>query len=217
MTNLVRVDLLARLEETGALSATGLHISNPDLPFEQYEALGVFLGHLQTAVKWWIGDWLLLGEELYGDAAAQASEALNLSVEGRQECLRVALAIPRSRRRASLSWWHHRLVAARWIAPAEREQLLNAAEAERLTTRELEDRVRDLRALEADSRGATAAECEEVTTEAIRMLRAVSSSAGRSRSCGLRGAADRATVDRFQRAAVEAGGRDNGAPGHRPH
>ena len=30
-------------------------------------------------------------------------------------------------------------------------------------------------------------------------------------------AADRATVDRFHRAAVEAGGRDNGAPGLRPH
>src|SRR4026209_1744165 len=30
-------------------------------------------------------------------------------------------------------------------------------------------------------------------------------------------AADRATVDRFHRAAVEAGGRDNGAPDLRPH
>jgi catechol 2,3-dioxygenase-like lactoylglutathione lyase family enzyme len=29
--------------------------------------------------------------------------------------------------------------------------------------------------------------------------------------------ADRATVDKFHRAAVEAGGRDNGAPGLRPH
>ncbi len=30
-------------------------------------------------------------------------------------------------------------------------------------------------------------------------------------------AADRATVDRFHRAAIEAGGGDNGAPGLRPH
>jgi catechol 2,3-dioxygenase-like lactoylglutathione lyase family enzyme len=30
-------------------------------------------------------------------------------------------------------------------------------------------------------------------------------------------AADRATVDKFHRAALEAGGRDNGAPGLRPH
>ena len=30
-------------------------------------------------------------------------------------------------------------------------------------------------------------------------------------------AADRATVDKFHRAAVQAGGRDNGAPGGRPH
>jgi catechol 2,3-dioxygenase-like lactoylglutathione lyase family enzyme len=30
-------------------------------------------------------------------------------------------------------------------------------------------------------------------------------------------AADRATVDAFYRAAIEAGGRDNGGPGERPH
>jgi hypothetical protein len=30
-------------------------------------------------------------------------------------------------------------------------------------------------------------------------------------------AADRATVDKFHRAAVQAGGRDNSAPGLRPH
>jgi hypothetical protein len=33
----------------------------------------------------------------------------------------------------------------------------------------------------------------------------------------IEGGGDRATVDKFHRAAVEAGGRDNGAPGLRPH
>ena len=155
-TDLVRADLLASLEESGWLSSTALVIDRPDLSYEKYTALGVLIGKVGTAVKWWVGDYLMFGEALYGERAAQASEALNLSAEGRQECLRVALAVPRSRRRPSLSWWHHRIVAARWLTLPQREQLLDEAEREGLTTRELEARVRDLRALDSDSRGATA-------------------------------------------------------------
>jgi hypothetical protein len=134
------------------------------LPFETYEALGVLLGKVGSAVKWWIGDFLVIGEALYGERAAQASEALSLSAEGRQECLRVALAIPRSRRRSALSWWHHRQLAAKWITPSQREELLERAERERLTTRELEAIIRELRVLGSASRGATA-ECDEIVEE----------------------------------------------------
>jgi len=167
---LVRADLLASLEQSGWLSATALVIDRPDLPYEQFEAVGALLGKVGTAVKWWVGDYIRYGEALYGERAAQASETLNLSAEGRQDCLRVALAIPPSRRRPSLSWWHHRVVAARWLTLPQREQLLDAAERERLTTRELEARVRDLRALDSDSRGATAA-CQELLDQAAASLR----------------------------------------------
>jgi hypothetical protein len=170
-TDLVRADLLASLEENGWLSSTALVIDRPDLSFEKYTALGVLLGKVGSAVKFWVGDWLLYGEALYGERAAEASEALNLSAEGRQDCIRVALAIPRSRRRPSLSWWHHRQVAARWLTLSQREQLLDAAEREGLTTRELEARVRDLRILNSDSRGATAATCEELLDQAAASLR----------------------------------------------
>ena len=42
---------------------------------------------------------------------------------------------------STLSWWHHRLVSAKWLTPGQREQLLDASERERLTTRELEARL----------------------------------------------------------------------------
>jgi hypothetical protein len=170
VSDLVRADLLASLEASGWISSTALVIDRPDLPYAKYEALGVLLGKVGSAVKFWIGDYLLIGEELYGERAAQASEALNLSAEGRQECLRVALANPRSRRRPGLSWWHHRLVAARWITPGQREQLLDRAERERLSTRELEAAVRDLRVLDSDSRGATA-DCRDLAAAAAADLR----------------------------------------------
>jgi hypothetical protein len=108
--DLVRADLLARLESSGWISSTALVIDR-EIPFERYVALGGLLGKVGSAVKFWIGDYLVFGEQVYGERAAQASEALNLSPEGRQECVRVALRVPPQRRRA---WWHHRLVAASW-------------------------------------------------------------------------------------------------------
>ena len=81
----------------------------------------------------------------------------------------MALAFPRSKRRPALSWWHHRQLAAKWITPLERDQLLERAEREKLTTRQLEAIVQDLRALHSDSRGATAA-CDELVEAGVRDL-----------------------------------------------
>lgn len=78
---------------------------------------------------------------------------------------------PGSRRRPALSWWHHRLVAARWLTLPQREEPLDAAEREGLTTRELEARVRDLRILDSNSRGATAAPCEALLDQSASSLR----------------------------------------------
>ena len=172
MTDLVRADLLASLESSGWISSTALVIDRPDLPFEKFEALGGLIGTVGSAAKFWAGDYLAYAEHLYGELAAQASEALNISEAGRQDCLRVALAIPRSKRRPGLSWWHHRQVAAKWMTPFERERLLDQAEREKLTTRQLEVIVQDLRALHSDSRGATGDECDHVVDNTARELRA---------------------------------------------
>jgi hypothetical protein len=143
----LRTDLLVRLEETGWLGPVGLRIDDPRLSFERYEALGVLLGRVGSAVRWAVGDWLAFGEQLYGERAAQASEALGMSPEGRQEAIRVALAIPRSHRRPSLSWGTHRACAAKWIDPAQRQELLDRAEREGWGTREMAAAVKDLRTL----------------------------------------------------------------------
>lgn len=169
-TDLVRADLLASLEDSGWISSTALAIDR-ELPLEKYTALGALLGKVGTAVKFWVGDFLVYGEKVYGEEAAQASEALNLSEDGRAECFRVSLAISPACRRPGLSWWHHRQVSAKWISPQQRDELLDRAEREKLTTRELEAIVRDLRALGSDSRGATESSCDDVADEAARSLR----------------------------------------------
>ena len=104
-------------------------------------------------------------------AAAQLSEALNLSPEGRQEYLRVALAIPPGRRRPELSWSHHRRVAARWLTPAQRDRLLDVAETGRLTSNEMLLHVERLREpIEEESPG----------TDAERVVSGASDSGSRS-------------------------------------
>ena len=51
---------MRRLEDAGAVTPTSLSLaSRPDLSFEQFEAIGVFLSRLHDGTKWWIGDWLL--------------------------------------------------------------------------------------------------------------------------------------------------------------
>ena len=91
--------LLADLEAAGAISVTGLMLSDPNLPYDQYEALGVLLGKMHEAVRFAIGDFIILGESLYRELAYQAIEAMGLSVDARREYVRVAQQVPRSVRR----------------------------------------------------------------------------------------------------------------------
>jgi hypothetical protein len=145
----LRADMLVRLEEAGALSATGLDLSRrPDLSYDQYRAIGVLLGRATAAIRWAVGYWLAFGEDRFGELAAEASEALGISPEGRMELVRVARAIPRRRRRAALPWGAHRVVAARWIDPRTRDALLDKAEKSAWTVRELEGAVRAQREVE---------------------------------------------------------------------
>jgi hypothetical protein len=161
--------LLAELERVGAVTAVALDLTQANLSFDRYEAFGRWLGTVGSASKWWIGDWLVFGERLYGEEAAQASEALRLSEDGRQDCLRVALAFPWERRRELLTWWHHRVVAVRWLTVEQREDLLDRAEREGLSTRELWEAREEFR---AGSRGAPTEPpvVVEAVVEAARML-----------------------------------------------
>lgn len=116
---------LQALEEAGALTPTGLRLVDPELPYDRYEAVGVLLHKARESLQWAIGDWLLLGETLYGDEAYQAFEVLDMSPEGRSQYLRCALVFPHHRRRTELSWSHHRTLIA--LEPKEQDRWLALA------------------------------------------------------------------------------------------
>jgi len=135
------LELLAELARNGAISRTGLYLDDPKLSRERAEAIGALLGHMYESVRFALGDWLLLVEALFPEEFSQMSEVLGLSEEGRREFMRVSERVPRSTRRASLSWSHHRAVAA--LPLAEQKAWLKRAAAEDLSHAALRDALRE--------------------------------------------------------------------------
>jgi hypothetical protein len=69
---------LKDLNEAGAVTATSLDLSNPGMAYTRWESLGRFLGQLGRSSNWWIGDWLIFGESVFGQEAYQAVDATTL-------------------------------------------------------------------------------------------------------------------------------------------
>jgi hypothetical protein len=88
--------------------------------------------------QWWIGDWAVAGEKLFGDGPGRQAEAHKRYVRLMQETgyhlstlknfALVARAIPASRRHDALSWSHHYEVVTRVDGRKEQERFLKAAE-----------------------------------------------------------------------------------------
>lgn len=141
MTELVRpTHLLDELARNGALRTTGLYLTDPNLTYDQLEAVGGLLGRMHQSLRFAIGDWLQLMEARFPEKWSQAAEILGISEYGMREYLRVSEKVPRSVRREKLSWSHHRAVAA--LEPPEQTEWLERAETERLSHHQLRDRLR---------------------------------------------------------------------------
>jgi hypothetical protein len=141
------------VHEDWNLSAIGLKLTDPDLPFARFEELCFMLGRFHEAVRFAIGDAILIGEKLYGEEVYQALEQLHLSEDGRREYLRVSERVPRSRRRRDLSWSHHRAVAA--LEPAAQKEWLKRASEEGMSHAEMRDALRN----GAEPRAVTTCRC----------------------------------------------------------
>ncbi len=133
--------LLADLEAAGALTSVGLKLTDPNLSYDTWAAVGILLGKVREAVQWAIGDYILIGEKLFGAKAYQAISEIGVSEAGLREYVRVAERVPRSVRRPELSWSHHRAVAALEL-PAQKEWLTRATD-EGLSHHALRDALRN--------------------------------------------------------------------------
>jgi hypothetical protein len=117
--------LLSELEQAGALSPHGLHLTDPDLTYERAVAIGSLLGHMHQSLRFAIGDWLILIEKLFPAEFSQMAEVLGISEKGMLEYVRVSERVPRSVRKLAPSWSHARAVAA-LETPQQKEWLKTA-------------------------------------------------------------------------------------------
>lgn len=132
---------LPALAEDYTLSEVGLRIQDPDMPLERFAEICFTLGRFHEAVRFAIGDAIIQGEHLFGEACYQAIEEMGLSEDARQEYVRVAQRVPPSRRRRGLSWSHHRAVAA--LDPPTQKAWLLRCTKEGLSHHQLRDELRN--------------------------------------------------------------------------
>lgn len=132
---------------------TGVHVRRdrlllPDgMPFDSWRSLGSRITLIANCSAWWLGDWLIYGEQAYGDRYRQAIADTSLSYQTLRNYAWMARTFPVSRRRDTLSFGHHVEVAAIpedeqdvWLARAEqsnwsRNRLRRALQAAKLANR----------------------------------------------------------------------------------
>jgi N6-adenosine-specific RNA methylase IME4 len=127
------------------LSATGLTFTQ-DVSYDEWSAIGERLQFIGKAVQFWIGDWVRYGEHRFGEKYTQAVELTGYEQGAIQNMVWVAENVDSSLRSEELSFSHHKEVAS--LKPAAQEALLNLAEENKLSVRELRDEVRQFKRLE---------------------------------------------------------------------
>ena len=124
---------------TGTVSTTGLTLDD-DLSYEEWEKLGFKLFQVRESWQWWIGDWINYGEKKYGETYKAAIEVTGKSFSTLKSVASTATDFEKCRRRHNLPFAHHQEVQS--LPPEEQDEVLDNAEAEGWTKREVRDEVR---------------------------------------------------------------------------
>jgi len=118
---------------------TGLIVTAP-VPYEVWEAYGGALRRVESSLQWVIGDWLVYGEDTYGEKYAQATSVWpGKSIERIKRYAWASQCVPKFLRKQSLSWSHHLEVGA--LDSADQKMWLDRAEKEGWSVRELRTKI----------------------------------------------------------------------------
>lgn len=135
------LSILRTLEDGGLLTATSFDLPSADLSFEHYEMIGRWLGQVRDTSAWWLADYLIFGEGIYGEKYSQAVEATGRSIRTLQNYAYIGGAVAKSRRRADLSFSHHGEVAK--LEAAEQVKWLSRSAAEGWSVETLRHELRE--------------------------------------------------------------------------
>ncbi len=114
-----------RLDPSAQATRTHLRLS-PSLPFGAWEHVGKQILLIADSSTWWLGDWLVFGEDRFPDRYLRAVSGTRLNYGTLRNYAWVARRFEVSRRHDGLSFHHHLEVAA--LPEAEQDLWLNRAE-----------------------------------------------------------------------------------------
>lgn len=135
----------------------------PETSFEHWVTIGRGLCLGSQALNWHIGDWWAFGDHRYGERAKAAAEGIfGREFQSLADMASVARSYEPSRRREHLSFTHHREVAA--LPAGEADELLEKAEREHLSTRDLRREVQALKAANDQDGVAAESRAEQPST-----------------------------------------------------
>jgi hypothetical protein len=121
-----RADDRAGLREFAHTTASSMQLRGR-LSYEAWVGVGHQIARVSNASAWWLGDWILYGEQEYGMRYKAALDATQLDYQTLRNYAWVARRFEPSRRRQSVSLQHHAEVARLpepdqdlWLARAAR-------------------------------------------------------------------------------------------------
>lgn len=121
------------IAEMGQWSRTALNL--PDqLSFDEWLGIGDKLHELDASVLWWIGDWLLYGQNTYAERFAKALTLTGYSKDRLNAAKAVAAAFPASERSERVSWEMHRVAAS--LPRDQRADAIRTAEVRAMTEKD---------------------------------------------------------------------------------
>ncbi|WP_246108066.1 LmbU family transcriptional regulator [Saccharothrix saharensis] len=128
----------------GRILTTPVGLAFPrDVTFESWEQAGQRISRIASSSAWYLGDWLVYGQDKYTGRYRRAVEAVGLDYQTLRNYAWIARKFEPSRRRAGLPFQHHAEVAA--LPPAEQDQWLDRAEREGWSRTALRRALRDSR------------------------------------------------------------------------
>jgi hypothetical protein len=108
---------------------------NAHMEHPEWVAVGHRLGRISRCSQWWLGDWLRYGSAKWGEKYVEAARITGYDVRSLANMASIAASFEFSRRRDSLTWSHHAVVAA--LDPEEQDRWLDRALSERLSVSDL--------------------------------------------------------------------------------
>jgi hypothetical protein len=146
-----RVEQATSVPHVG-VSATRMGLRWPDrlVAFDQWQEIGARMARTTDSVAWCLGDWLVYGESRYADRYRRTIDTVGLKYQTLRNYAWVARRFPLSRRRDSLTLYHHMEVTR--LPVVQQDRWLDRAVDGRWSVHRLRERLRQER---GDERGVT--------------------------------------------------------------